>query len=157
MKQKTALDILRIKTIKNKIINNLIYNGKKNTGEKIILKSLKTLQKDSNKQSKKLLQLSIILTLPILKVHKINNKKLKKKNKKTKEIPSLITNKSARVSLAIKFILTNMQKENYNFFTKFKQEILVSSQSKSNTNNLKDELQKQALIKKHYLINYRWI
>lgn len=39
--------------IKNKLINHLMVNGEKKTSEKILIKSLKELQKDSQKQSKK--------------------------------------------------------------------------------------------------------
>jgi len=152
--KKTEKINLKKKYVKNKIVNNLLNNGKKSTGEKIVLKSFKELQKYSNKQSKKLLQLSVISTLPIFKVHKSSNKKLKKK--KNKETPAFIHNKNARISLAIKFVFKNLQKENYSFFTKFKQEIIINSQLKSNSINFKNELQKQAMIKKHYLINYKW-
>jgi ribosomal protein S7 len=152
--KKIDLKIFKKKHIKNKLINNLLTDGKKNTGERIVLKSLKELQKYSNKQSKKLIQLSIISALPTFKVHKISNKKNKKK--KIKEIPSFIHNKNARISLAIKFILNSVEKEKCNFFTKFKQEIILNSQLKSSSIDLKNELQKQALIKKHYLINYKW-
>jgi ribosomal protein S7 len=152
--KKINLKNLKKKHIKNKIINNLLTDGKKNTGERIVLKSLKELQKYSNKQSKKLIQLSIISVLPTFKVHKISNKKNKKK--KIKEIPSFIYNKNARISLAIKIILNRVEKENCNFFTGFKQEITLNSQLKSSSIDVKNELQKQALIKKHYLINYKW-
>jgi len=157
MKQKNFKNIKK-KHIKNKIISNLLKNGKKTTGEKIVLKSFKELLKSSNKQIKKLIQLSIISTLPLLKVNKISNKKLKKKTKKIKEIPSFISNKNSRISLAIKFILSSIQKDTNNFFTNFKKEIILNSQLKSSSINIKNELQKQALIKKHYLINYyRWL
>lgn len=65
--------------IKNKIINNLTVNGKKDTSKKIVLKSLKQLQKNSLKQAKKLVNLSFILTTPIFKVHKIIKKRKKKR------------------------------------------------------------------------------
>ena len=164
VKKNNNLGILKVKTvinlkkkyIKNKIINNSMISGNKNTSEKITLKSLKELQKYSHKQSKKLLKLSIISALPILKIHKSSNKKLKKKIKKVKETPVFIYNKNTRVSLAIKFILKKIQKENYNFFTTFKQEIILNSQLKSMSIEVKNDLQKQALIKKRYLINYRW-
>jgi len=68
--------------IKNKLINHIMVNGNKKTSEKILLKSFKNLQKDSQKQSKKIFQLAIINSTPIFKlhIHKIK-KKRKKKNK----------------------------------------------------------------------------
>lgn len=65
--------------IKNKIINHLTINGKKNKGEKILLKAFKELQESSNKQSKELIKFAIILSTPIFKLHKISQKKRKKK------------------------------------------------------------------------------
>ncbi len=138
------------KHIKNKIINSMLTNGRKSMFEKIVLKSLKELQKSSNKQAKKLIQLSIIASLPVLKINTFKHKK----SKKIKQISSFIQTKNAKISLAIKFILNNIQKENYKFFTKFKHEIFLNFQFKSNSIELKNELQKQALIKKRYLINY---
>ena len=71
--------------IKNKIINHLIINGKKETSEKILKESVKKIQKESKKQLKKIMQLAIINSTPIFKVHKISNKKQKKKKKKKKK------------------------------------------------------------------------
>ena len=79
---KLSLKNLKKVHIKNKIINNLLINGKKNINEKTALKSLKQLQKCSTKQAKKLIQLSIISSLPIFKIQKIKNKKAKKKKQK---------------------------------------------------------------------------
>ena len=71
--------------LKNKIINHLILNGKKETGEKILLKSFKELQKSSKKQPKKLIKLALIFSTPIFKIYKITIKKKKKKIKKKKK------------------------------------------------------------------------
>ena len=151
---KTSLKKLKYNYLKNKLISNLLKKGKKATGEKIILKSFKALQKKFTKQSKKLIQLSIISSLPTLKVNKIENKK-QKKTKKIKEIPFFIANKTSKISLSIKYILKTLQNKKINFFTKFAQEIIQNSTFKGNSITLKNELQKQSLIKKHYLINLR--
>ena len=55
--------------IKNKLINHLIINGKKNKSEKIVWKSIKTLQTISKKSSKKLLQLALVSSTPIFKIY----------------------------------------------------------------------------------------
>jgi len=147
--QKTKVEI------KNKIINHLLVDGKKKTSEKSLLKSFKELQKQSTKNSKKLTQLAILLALPIFKVHKIANKK--KRNKQVREIPAFILKERARVSLAIKFILASIKKRTPNkFYIKLKQEILLNSQNKGEAILMKDELQKQVLLKKRFFRYYRW-
>ena len=141
--------------IKNKIINHLMLNGEKKTSEKILLKSFKELQKSSKKQSKKLIELAIIFSTPVFKVHKITNKKRKKK--KIKEIPTIITAKKARISLAIKFILNTLKnKKSSNFYTEFNKEILLNLKSEGSAIQIKNEVQKQVLLKKHFFSYYRW-
>ena len=83
--------------LKNKIINHLILNGKKETGEKILLKSFKELQKSSKKQPKKLIKLALIFSTPIFKIYKITIKKKKKKLKKF--LPLLIQKKLKNLKL----------------------------------------------------------
>jgi ribosomal protein S7 len=141
--------------IKNKIINRLLINGEKKTSEKVLLKSLKELQKDSNKNAKKLIQLAIVYSIPTFKLHKLTNKK--KRKKKVQEIPAFILNERARISLAIKFILlTTKKKKTAHFYTKLKQEVLLNSQFKGDAIKIKDDLQKQILLKKHLFKYYRW-
>ena len=141
--------------IKNKLINHIMVDGKKKTSEKILLKSFKKIQKNSNKQSKSLIKLAITHSTPIFRLHKIVNNK--KKKKKIKEIPAFIAKTFARTSLAIKFILTNIKNKNSNnFCTKLKQEILITAQSKGTSIELKNNLQKQVLLKKRFFTYYRW-
>ena len=141
--------------IKNKIINHLMLDGVKETSEKILLKSFKELQKSSKKQSKKLIELAIIFATPIFKVHKITNKKRKKKN--IKEIPTIIATKRAKISLAIKFILTTLKNKKSNYFYKeFNKEILLNVKNEGSAIQIKNEVQKQVLLKKHFFSYYRW-
>jgi ribosomal protein S7 len=144
--------------IENKIISHLIIDGKKKTSEKILLKSFKNLQKYSKKQSKELIKLAIVFSSPVFTLRKLTNKKKrKKKQQKTQKIPSFITNKKARTSLAIKFIITSTTTKNLkNFYTKFNQEILLNAQSKESTIQIKNEIQKQIMQNKRYFKNYRW-
>jgi small subunit ribosomal protein S7 len=140
--------------IKNKIINHLMLNGAKKTGEKILLKSFKELQKCSKKQPKRLIELAIIFSTPIFKIHKITNKKRKKKN--IKEIPTIITAKSARISLAIKFILNALKnKKSNHFYTEFNKEIILNVKKEGFAIQRKNEVQKQVLLKKHFFSYYR--
>lgn len=143
--------------IQKKLINHLIKNGEKKTSEKILLKSLKTLQKNSLKKSKKILQLALIHSTPIFKLHKISNKKIKKRTKKIREIPAFISNKQSRISLAIKLVLKNIKKKkNLEFYQELKKEILLNAINKNNTIQTKNELQKHILTKKRYFLFYRW-
>ena len=141
--------------IKNKIINNLLINGKKNTGEKILLKTLKELQKSSNKKSKELIKFAIIFATPTFKLHIMSQKKRKKK--KIREIPSFISKKNARISLAIKFILKTIKKKNSNkLYNKLKKEVLLTTQLKGDVIQIKNDLQKHILLKKHYFSYFKW-
>ena len=144
--------------IKNKLVNHIMKNGEKKTSEKILLKSLKKIQKNSTKRSKNLIKLAIIYSTPVFKLHKIiNNKKQKKKNKKIREIPAFIAKPLSRTSLAIKFILFNIKNKKSNSFdTKLKHEIFITAQSKGTSIELKNTLQKQVLLKKRLFNYYRW-
>jgi ribosomal protein S7 len=142
--------------LKNKLINHIMINGNKKTSEKILLKSFKKLQKESQKQSKKIFQLAVINSTPIFKLHIYKMKK--KRKKRIKEIPTFITNKYHRISLSLKFILSKiLENKQFNkFFNEFKKEILITSQRKGVIIESKNNLQKQALLKKHLLVFYRW-
>ena len=70
--------------ITRKLVNHLVINGKKPKSEKIVLKSIKALQKTSKKSSQKLFQLALIYNTPIFKLNTITQKKRKKKKTKSK-------------------------------------------------------------------------
>jgi ribosomal protein S7 len=143
--------------IKNKLINRMMLNGGKTTSEKILLQSLKDLQKFSKKQSKELVKLALVQSTPIFKLHRISNKKLKKRNRRIKEIPAFVSKVSARISLAIKFILASIEKKkSNNFYLKLKENLLATAQSKGNAVKLKNDLQKQSVLNKRFLKYYRW-
>jgi ribosomal protein S7 len=142
--------------IKKKLLNQIMKNGEKKTSEKNLMQSFKTLQKNCGKETKELLKLAIIYSIPIFKLHIIKNKKLKKKKRKTKEIPLFITNSQYRISAAIKFILTAVKIAPRKFFTSFSKEILLNSQKKGDAIKIKNDLQKHVLINKRYFKFYRW-
>ena len=145
--------------IKNKLVSHLLLNGKKETGEINLLKSIKELQKNSNKKSNEIFQLALIYSTPIFKLHKITNKrKKKKKSAKFREIPGFIKNKNIRTSLAIKFILLNTKnkEETLNFSIKFSKEILLNAKNKGSSIKTKNNLQKDVLTKKRYFLYYQW-
>jgi ribosomal protein S7 len=141
--------------IKKKIVNHFMKDGKKPTSEKILLNSLKELQKSSLKQSEELIKNAVINLLPIFKINKIENKKQKKNKRKIKEIPLFIVNNNSRISLAIKIIIESLKKQAC-FFKDFNTEILASNQQKGYAMQIKSELQKKVIYNKRYFRFYRW-
>lgn len=141
--------------IKIKILNHMLLDGKKKTSEKILLQGFKELQKFSTKQSGLLIPWAIFYSMPIFKIHKQIKKNRKKKY--TKEIPTIITARKARISLAIKFILRDLKNNNLSrFYTKFYTEVLSTAQNEGSVIQKKNDMQKQVWLKKHFFFNYRW-
>lgn len=146
IKQKKRIEV------KNKLVNHLVINGKKNKSEKIVWKGIKTLQTVSKKSSKKLLQLALVSSTPVFKINIITQKKRKKKKQKPKIIPAFIPNKTSRISFAIKFIVTTVKKKK----NTLSEEILLSSKGKSAAIEIKEETQKQVFLNRHLFKYYRW-
>jgi len=141
---------------KNKIVNVFMKNGKKHTGEKILLKSSKLLQKSSKKNFQNLVQLAIINTTSAFK---LNEQVMKKgKRKSTKITPSFIIKDSLRIMTALKFIRNTVQKNksSTNFYRNLANEILASSSLKSQSIEQKTKLQTQILLNKRYLSKFKW-
>jgi len=141
---------------KNKIINVFMKNGKKHTGEKILLKSSKLLQKSSKKNFQNLVQLGIINTTSAFKLNEQIMKKGKRKSKKI--TPSFIIKDSLRVMTALKFIKNTVQKKknSANLYENLANEILASSSLKSQSIEQKTKLQTQILLNKRYLSKFKW-
>jgi ribosomal protein S7 len=143
--------------LKNQLVNTLLNRGNKKTGEKIFLKSLKLLQKKTNKNHKDLFQLAIINSTPTFKINLQTSKKGKRKTQK--ELPTFINNDKNRTNLSIKFIVESSLKKNFShgFYRRLTQEILANTHDdKSNAIEHKNALQKQILLKKRYLHKFRW-
>jgi len=141
---------------KNKIINYLTQKGKKTKSEKILNKSLKELQKNSKKQSKKLVKLSLILSSAVFNVREITNKKSRKHKIRIK--PTFLYSSNKRFAFAIKLIVSAAKKsyESY-FYNKLKEEFFSAIQYRSNVIKIKINLEKQALKEKRLLNKYyRW-
>jgi ribosomal protein S7 len=138
---------------KNKITNHLTQQGKKTKSEKILNKSIKELQKNSKKQTKRLIQLSLTLSSVIFSIRTIKNKKNRKKKVRIK--PTFIANQNKRFSFAIKLIVLTAR-ENYTncFHNQLKNEFFSTAQFKSYL--IKKDLEKQALKAKHLFKYYRW-
>lgn len=151
-----SLNNVKTFNLKTKIINILMISGKKNTGEKILLKFAKKLQKSSNKHFKRLVQFAIINSTPTFK---LNEQIVKKGKRKTvKSTPSFITTDLLRIMTALKLLKRAVEKnKNSNkFYENFVNEILMASNLKGLSVDKKTELQKQVLVNKRYLSKFRW-
>lgn len=138
------------KFIKDKIFNLLVINGKKENSEKILLKSLKLIQKQNFKNHKDIIKYSFVNTSTLVYI-----KQIKRKKKKIKELP-FILNKKDRISSSIKLIIKNSLKQlNVNFFKKFSQEIILSSKNQSYSIKDKNNIYDKAFLQKKYA-NFRW-
>lgn len=139
------------KSLKTKILNQLVINGQKKTCEKNFFKSLKSFQKTIKKDHKNILKLAIVNSAPIIQIKKIK----KKKRKTTKEFPIFLKEKN-RIFFSIKSISINLkQSSNMSMCSQLNHEILLNSQNRSETIKKKEVLQSYALTKKKYL-HYRW-
>lgn len=146
----------KVIVFKNKIVNVFMKNGKKHTGEKILLKSSKLLQKSSKKNFQNLVQLAIINTTSAFK---LNEQVMKKGKRKSKKItPSFIIKDSLRIMTALKFIRNTVQKNksSTDFYRNLANEILASSSLKSQSIEQKTKLQTQILLNKRYLSKFKW-
>ena len=142
--------------LKNKIVNVCMKKGKKHTGEKILLKFSKLLQKSTKKNFQNLVQLAIINSTPTFK---LNNQAMNKgKRKSIKAIPSFIVKDSLRIMTALKSIINTASKDkgSTNFYKSLVKEILASSLLKSQSIEQKNKLQTQVLLNKRYLSKFRW-
>lgn len=142
--------------LKEKIINVSIKKGKKHTGEKILLKFSKLLQKFTKKNSQNLIQLALINSTPAFKLNEQAMKKGKRKSKKA--IPSFIVKDSLRIMTALKFITNaaSKNKRSISFYKSLVNEVLASSHLKSQSIEQKNKLQTQVLLNKRYLSKFKW-
>jgi ribosomal protein S7 len=142
--------------IKNKIVNSFMKNGKKRTGEKILLKLSKLLQRSTHKNSRTIIQLAIINLTPAFK---LNEQVVKKGKRKSKKITlSFIIKNSLRVMNALKSINNTAKKDKSpnGFSKRLCNEILGTSEMKSLSIEEKTKLQDQILLNKRYLSKFRW-
>ena len=142
--------------LKQKIINSMMKNGEKKTIEKILKKSLKLIQKYDKKNHLNILKHSIINSTPIFKINVQSKKRGKRKVKK--EIPTFINKNILRIVASFNFLSENaLKNKDLNcFYQKITKEIIDSSLQKSRSIEQKNEIQKQVLLQKRYLLNFRW-
>ena len=144
------------KELKQKMINSMMKHGEKKIVEKILKKSLKLIQKSDKKNHLNLLKHSVINTTPTFKINIQVKKRGKKKTKK--EVPTFLNNESLRIISSFNLLTKNSlkNKELKHFYKKIAQEIIANSLQKSKSIEQKNEIQKQVLIQKRYLLNFRW-
>jgi ribosomal protein S7 len=142
--------------LKNKIINSFMFNGQKETSEKILMKTLKNIQRDQTKNFKKILQLFILNLTPVFKFNKQSKKRGKKK--KITFTPYLIPNNELRINFALKLLKSILSKNKQNNTeNNLSREIITSVFSnKSISTEKKVEIQNQILAQKRYFYKFRW-
>jgi len=142
--------------LQRKIINTMMHSGKKTTSEKILLKSVKRVQKQSVKNFKQLLKSALINTTPTFKVNEQIVKRGKRKS--VKVVPSFISGDTLRLTSALKLLKTSAVKSRKSqpFYVSLVDEILSASISKSMAVDKKAEIQSQVLLNKRYLSKFRW-
>lgn len=142
--------------LKNKITNSLMFNGRKETCEKIIKSSLKQIQRKTEKNYKKILQLFIINLTPMLKFNKLSKKRGKKK--KVLFTPFLISNNELRINFGLKLLKTTLLKNKKNNTVNNLTHEIINFYlfDKSETIEKKTDLQKKILSQKRYFYKFRW-
>nr|YP_010133761.1 ribosomal protein S7 [Nitzschia supralitorea]QWM93251.1 ribosomal protein S7 [Nitzschia supralitorea] len=141
--------------LKNQIVNVFTKNGKKCTGEKILLNVSKSLQKSTKKNFQNLVQLAVINSTPAFKLNEQTMKKGKRKSKKI--IPSFIIKDSLRIMRALKSLKIIASKDRtHSFYESFGKEILDSSSFKGQSAEQKSKVLNQILLNKRYLAKFRW-
>ena len=102
MFEKKIIKIFINTMLKINIFNRIMFNGNKQTSEKLFLKSLKQIQKiNSKKKFEDIIKLGLINSSPVVYL-----KIIKRKRKRTVEFPFLLKNQ-IRLSYGIKLILKN--------------------------------------------------
>ena len=142
--------------LKQKLTNAMMKHGKKKTAEKILVKSLKLIQKFNKKNHKNLIKNSIVNVTPTFKINKQSSKRGKRKVEK--EIPAFIKKDSLRTVLSANFLVSASlkNKDLKTFYKKLAQEVIETSLQKSKSIEQKTEMQKQMLMQKRYLLKFRW-
>jgi len=138
-------------TIQNKLANYIMQDGKKQTSEKLLLKSYKLIQKAQKKKFfKEIFKLAIVNSSPFFYIKQIQRKK-----KKALEFPFLLKN-SLKFHYGIKAIILSMNiKSTFSFYKKCSLEIINSAKLISEGVKKKKETYKTAFLTKRYA-NYRW-
>ena len=142
--------------IKQKIYSLLMKNGKKQTSEKLFLKSLKLLQKHSKiEDSLVILKTSIINNSQLTKI-KIINRNKKRKNKHNISFPYLLTF-NQKIFISLKTLINNSRtnKNSKQTFENLFIEILETCNKQSKHLEQINTHHNEAFLKKKFS-HYRW-
>jgi ribosomal protein S7 len=136
------------KSIKARFLNYMITNGQKYTSEKLLLDSLKIIQKKRKKNSKSIIKLSLKSVNILLSTIQIKRRKL------ITSVPFFLT-KSKRLSNSIKLIVKDSRLPKKNLPLGLQHNILKLSANKGDIKSKSIDIHMSAFINKN-LSNYRW-
>jgi ribosomal protein S7 len=141
--------------IKNKIINFLAKKGETALNEKIFIKSIKELQKNTKKATKDIIKAAVISVATPFKILIFKQKKRKKK--KVREVPFFIKAYEAQIYLAIKNLTESIQnKQKNSLYKRLQNEFFLAAQQSEESLKVKKNIQKLLTTKKRLLNFYKW-
>lgn len=141
--------------IKNKIINFLAKKGETALNEKIFIKSIKELQKNTKKATKDIIKVAVISIATPFKILIFKQKKRKKK--KVREVPFFIKAYKAQIYLAIKNLTESIQnKKKISLYKRLQNEFFLAAQQSEESLKVKRGIQKLLTTKKRLLNFYKW-
>ena len=145
-----------ISTLKNKFLNTLMSNGKKNTTEKILLSSAKRIYRLKPINFKLALKLAIINATPLFKLNEQLVKKGKRKIKK--QIPFFLVGEYSRLMQGLKIIkLTSDRiRQADPFYKSVSLELINLIEEKSAVLANNNDIKTQAISNKRHLSKFRW-
>jgi len=137
-------------TFKKVTINHILQNGKKQTSEKVLKSTVKSIQKSEKKSHNEIFKIAIFNSMPTFRIIKL------KRRKSLLEIPTYLSTYNFRASWGIKYITKGSDSNHIFCKQQLKNEILSNASSTIQTVKPKDEIQKNVLKKKKYFKHYRW-
>jgi len=138
-------------SFKNRIHNQIMLNGNKQTSEKLFFKTLKKIQKSQKKKKlEDLIKLGLVKSSPTTFL-----KQVKRNRKRTTEFPFLL-HPNLRVAYGLKFVLNNCKSTTVKpFYETLGLELVNSSKHSSKSVTKKLFLHQESFLKKKFA-NYRW-
>ena len=136
--------------LKQKIVNHIFKEGKKQKSEKILKTSVKLLQKYQKKSHNDIIKLTMLNYIPTFRLIKL------KREKAILEVPTFISSLHNRSSWGIKYFIKTVTSDTTKTLSEKLKKTFLSYATKTETLTFKDELQKNALKQKNYFKYYRW-
>lgn len=135
-----------------KLVNYILFSGKKRQSQNCFLQLVKTLQKSLDKNFTSLLKLSFVF---LIQFFKVNNSLTKNKHKKATFL--VLHKDKSKTFLTIKLLVQTIKKDKpAHFFKKLYKEIISILEKKSSIAETKKVLQNEVLSKKHLFFYFRW-